>query len=98
MWLSDHQLQVCSLKQASDFTIHTKCQMRSGQWNFPHHVERTNPGETKANMPGEVEESKTREMEKGLLIPGSGMPKAFTSLDLAVMCGGRLSWVYMVSP
>ena len=61
-------------------------------------MEKTNPRETKANMPGEVEESKTREMEKGLPIPGSGMPEAFTSLDLAVMCGGRLSWVYMVSP
>lgn len=55
MWLLDHKLQVWSLKQASDFTIHTKCQMRSCQWNFPHHVERTSPGETKANMPREVE-------------------------------------------
>lgn len=98
MWLLDHKLQVWSLKQASDFTIHTKCQMRSCQWNFPHHVERTSPGETKANMPREVEESKTQEMDKGLLIPGSGMSEAFTSLDLVVMCGGRLSWVYMVSP
>lgn len=58
MLLLDHKLQLWSLKQASDFTIHVRCQMRNYRWHFPHYVERTNPGENKASMP-EAEENKT---------------------------------------
>lgn len=64
MLLLDHKFQVWSLKHASDFTIHVKCQVRSCWWHLLRHGERTNPEETRAVMSGEAEESKARERQR----------------------------------